>query len=149
MKDAPVIVILRKQYRDSTAEVLLLKRHSDHPLFPNEWCLPGGKREIGDSYFIVGNENDREVITYSESNEEAVYRECHEELGAKIHVFKDTHITMIDDHYQMKVYLAISKVKITKEFPNREHVAYAWFDINELPEKTSSVTRDLLENYKF
>ena len=132
-------------------EVLLLKRTSDHPLFPDEWCLPGGKREIAQ----VWDYNKHMLVddnTYSESNEEAIYRECEEELGLKIHVFKDTGIFMIDDHYQMKVYRAIINGYvnvITKQFPNREHIDYDWFSKFKLPANLSKITKQLIENYDF
>ena len=148
MKDAPVMIIKNKNN-----EFLLLKRTPDHKLFPNEWCLPGGKREL--SYESQSKESfgfswKHAQPTYSESNEEAIYRECEEELGCKIHVFEEMSIHMIDDHYKMKVYVAATNdITITKEFPNREHVTFGWFDVDNLPKELSKITRELLETYEF
>ncbi len=152
IKDAPVMLITNK--RD---EILLLQRTSEHKLFPNEWCLPGGKRDLTFDSQESSNFIDRhpsyiqnKPFEYKESNEECIFRECEEELGCKIYAFKDTMIYLYDRYYAMKVYIALSKtLQITKEFPNREHVQYCWFHKRELPELLSVVTRELIENYDF
>ena len=143
-------------------QVLLLKRSPDHKLFPNEWCLPGGKRDkhpikLQELRSYNYNENSNtfkwhyEHLPYGETPEECIYRECKEEIGLKIYNFVNSGVTMMDDHYHMHVFQALRRYESPgpeRVFPNREHVAWRFFHLNELPEELGRCTAEFLtDNY--
>lgn len=144
-------------------QVLLLKRSPDHKLFPDEWCLPGGKidrdelqlQNLRDQKKCYGQSdewyNQRFVLLpYGETPEESIYRECKEEIDLKIYNFMNSGVTMMDDHYHMHVFVAIKRYDSpgpNRTFPNREHVEYQYFYIESLPEKLGACTREYLEAY--
>lgn len=137
MRQASLQVILDKEER-----VLMLQRTSEHKLFPNEWCLPGGKRET-----VTDRVGHMEIVDYIETIEVTNYRETKEELGLKVYVARRLPITCMDDHFECIPFLAVGSYSdgdITKEFPNREHTQYCWFSFGNLPKNTGRMTRDLI-----
>ena len=144
-------------------QVLLLKRSPDHKLFPNEWCLPGGKVDMIDSdkrlfdawklcKATIPPFDPSYVWSYKETPDESIFRECTEELDLKIYNFKNTGITMMDSHYHMHVFEALKRYDSPGEgrvFPNREHVKYQFFNIDDLPEELGQCTHEFLTEYYF
>jgi NADH pyrophosphatase NudC (nudix superfamily) len=145
LREAPVMLI-----RNTIRQFLLLRFAETHPKFPGQWGLPGGKRELIKSHqeFVKQNYAPVKGWEYDESREECIYREVLEEIGVKVGAFRYLAYAMMDSHYMMPVFHAVSEhIEVKKEFPNREHSEYGWFEVDELPENTSSVTRELLENF--
>ncbi len=148
MKKAVLVIVYNEK-----GEVLLLKRTSDHPLFPNEWCLPGGKLD----WIIKGPEAiDIEFLCLMNGEWEeyaaAAYRELKEETGIKGYLLSEQSVFLCDDYYVCKVFTVANPVvsnEVTVKFPNREHVEYGWFDLDalELLPGLGTVTYGLLMQY--
>jgi 8-oxo-dGTP pyrophosphatase MutT (NUDIX family) len=146
LRQATVMVI-----QNSAGQVLLLERSSDHKHFPDEWCLPGGKRELPSTWaHPLMQEKVVKESDYIETPEVTNYRETFEETGIKAYVFhKLGDITLMDDKFHCIVFVAIGydyDVPSSFVFPNREHKQYRWFSKDELPIKLGKMTRILLED---
>lgn len=146
LRQASVMII-----QDSLGRVLLLERTGEHVHFPNEWCLPGGKRELN-AYWIALKERNPEVISteedYAETIEETNYRETVEETGIKVYVFKRLNVTLMDDKFECVVFKAIGTYyePDASLFPNREHNSWNWYHTYDLPITLGKMTRILLEH---
>lgn len=144
MKRSVVLVI-----QDSLGRVLLLQRSKTSRVFPEEYCLPGGKidyikREVfhEGSAFTGGSSTSR--VAGWENDDEACVRECIEETGISPKLIIDTHIVANDTQYVVKVFkclIPIEESEVTKEFPNREHESYGFYELNNLPEKIGKLTK--------
>jgi len=109
--------------------VLMLKRPADHK-YPNQWTLPGGKVEEG------------------EAPEVCAWREMMEETGVKLKIFEAVPFFLGGSKAVIYTYasgLTIGDDAITREFPNREHSEYGWFDIDDLPEGTPDIIHMLFQ----
>lgn len=128
-KRKAVICVLVKAEKDYNVEVLMLKRPLDHDKYPGHWCLPGGKTDEG------------------ETSLQAAVRECEEETGFMPNLLQNANIYMIDEDYEVEVYVSTAFKQITDVFyPNREHIDAKWCNLRDLPKDTGNLTRKLLES---
>lgn len=136
MKRAVVLVV-----RDIQGRVLLLKRSAESRVFPGEYCLPGGKVDPKDSLY-------GKPVSW-EKDDEACIRECIEETGIVPTMIKSTGITAVgnDKKYVVVVFeslLPVSESEVTREFPNREHSEFEFFELNNLPNKIGELTKQIV-----
>ena len=98
----------------SDGRVLLCRRRPDLDWYPDVWDLVGGHIEEG------------------ESSEQAVVRECWEELGirvtALVHVAAETSADADIDLFAVSAWVG----EPANHAP-QEHAAIAWFSVEELP----------------
>lgn len=115
-------------------ETLLLKRGKNSRNQAGYWSKPGGAVEFG------------------EKIEDAIKREIKEELGAEIELIKllgfTNHIMKEEKQHWLSVsYLA----KIIKGEPENmepdKHDEIGWFSFDNLPEKLTETTSELVEEY--
>lgn len=145
MKRAVVMLIT-----NGFGQVLLLKRSPDCKKFPGEWCLPGGKVD-----YITHKIN---TISYEkkveawEGSDTAAYRETLEETGIDVVVFKNTGVIMGDPEFTVEVFESLLNFEasdVTREFPNREHVEFGFFNPYNLPDEIGKRTKVILMNTIF
>lgn len=98
----------------SDGRVLLCRRRHDLDWYPDVWDLVGGHIEDG------------------ETSEQAVVRECWEELGVRVtvlaHVAAETSADADIDVFAVSAWVG----EPTNRAP-QEHAAIAWFSVEELP----------------
>jgi 8-oxo-dGTP pyrophosphatase MutT (NUDIX family) len=129
---------------NAIGEVLLLKRPPDHPKSPNQWTLPGGKRDWDDDEWKLKNK-----IVYIESIDACASREFEEETGARLSVFRMEPILSTSSKHIIYTYTSIVDLPsdiLPKEFPNNEHVEYMWWnaELDDAPEGMSQLALDVL-----
>jgi len=105
MKQASVVMLF-----DAAGNILLLKRSDTAPVFPNQWCFPGGKQE------------ERETAS------DAALRELKEETGIVLDSplkLEGLYSSGISTEYTVSVYSGFlnTDCKITL---NREHSEHKW-----------------------
>ena len=118
---------------NSKNEILLLLRKK--PPEADYWTIPGG------------------AVEWFETCEDALIRECREEIGAKVkivklltvvdHIVRDEGIHWISSEYLVKL---MSPVKISN-FEKTESQKMKWFPISHLPEKITLTTREAVKHY--
>lgn len=114
---------------NNQSQVLLLKRTKDHKDYPNQWTLPGGKVDLG------------------ETPDVCAYRELLEETGIVMKAFEQAPLFLVGRESIISSYTnleAFEEDTLPKVFPNREHVEYGWFDGDDLPEGISDLALQLL-----
>lgn len=112
-------------------KILLLKRPYDHKKYPNQWTLPGGKVDPG------------------ETTEVCAYREMFEETGIRMLSFAKLPFFLGGETSVIYPYAALNQFEgeeLDKAFPNREHVEYMWYDAEDnYPEGMSDLAIELLD----
>lgn len=115
-------------------ETLLLKRGKNSRNQAGYWSKPGGTVEFG------------------EKIEDAIKREIKEEFGVEIELIKflgfTDHIMKEENQHWLSIsYLA----KIIKGEPQNlepeKHDEIRWFNLNDLPEKMTQTTSEVVEEY--
>ena len=114
-------------------EILLLHRR-----FAPEagfWTIPGG------------------AVEWFETCEQAIKRECYEEIRAQIrveklltvvdHIVREESIHWVSTEYLVELLTPVEQL----EFSTRENQAMQWFNINALPDKITKTTRTAVESY--
>jgi len=114
-------------------EVLLLLRRV--PPEPGYWTIPGGAVEL------------------FESCEEAIVRECREEVNLSVHV--DKLLTIVDHivreeatHWVAIEYLVTVNSGVATNAEIDENQELKWFPLDRLPERMTQPTRQALDVYK-
>lgn len=102
------------------ARVLLVHRHPDRRNYPNCWDLPGGHVELG------------------ESSEDAVRRECREELGIDVEDPSPMRLTCSDPALRKDAFLVTRWTGTPRNMSPDEHDDLAWFPANDLDSITLS-----------
>jgi len=112
-------------------KVLLVKRSKDSHSEPGKWARPGGRIEL------------------REKAEDAVVRECREEIGVDIEVlgFHDMSEHFSKDHWIALGYLARIVKGTPKNLEPDKHDEVKWWPLDDLPE-LASFTKDAVEKYK-
>jgi len=148
MKRAVVLVLTNDQ-----GQVLLLERTKDDKHFPSEYCLPGGKVDWIKEKIEFTTEHINSVVDYiprQETDDEACIRECIEETGIIPSLIQDTGITAVgsDAKFIVKIFKGLRAVdasEVTKEFPNREHNSFGFYDLEHLPKLIGSLTHKIVK----
>jgi len=118
-------------------KILLLKRTADMRSYPNQWCLPGGKQDPG------------------ETLAETVCRETLEETGIEVKVLSrlgEVQSSMVSRNLTniVSVYLVEAAGSLNlHDFPTSEHSGAAWFTLSQvatldLAGKVAGRTTDLI-----
>lgn len=114
-------------FTTADGRVLLLRRGKDERNYPGYWALPGGQAE-GD-----------------EDHAAAARRECHEEIGdCGFDGMAELRRVRTPGGFDHVTYT----VPVTEAFEpklNREHDAFAWTPVTELPEKTHPGVRAAID----
>jgi 8-oxo-dGTP diphosphatase len=95
-------------------QVLLVHRHPDRRFYPNCWDLPGGH------------------IEPEESPEEAVRRECLEEIGVNLRGVRPVPMSSSDPLLEVHAFLATSWEGAPSNLAPDEHDDLRWFRPHEL-----------------
>ena len=95
-------------------QVLLVHRHPERRFYPDCWDLPGGHIEPG------------------ESPEEAVRRECWEEIGVHLRGVRPVAMTSSDPSLEVYAFLATSWEGEPSNLAPDEHDDMRWFRPREL-----------------
>jgi 8-oxo-dGTP diphosphatase len=125
MKIGVMILISDEQDR-----ILLLKRPPGHS-YPDQWCMPGGKIDAGETADV------------------AIHRETVEETGIVLKAYAKVDLILADSNHLCYPYVAAYNHEyreVTKKFPNDEHVEFGWFRAEELPKNTSGMVYSLLDH---
>ena len=112
----PVAIALAALVRDG--KVLLAHRHPQRRWFPNCWDLIGGHIEPG------------------ESPEQAMRRECREEIGVDPIDGRSVEIQLGDPSLAPHAFLVTRWRGTPVNAAPEEHDALAWFDLADLPALT-------------
>lgn len=164
-----VVVLIKNQYD----EILLLQRNSTHE-FPNQWCFPGGKCDYiqelvklqNQVKIIKGTDDGVPTESYEESSVEitktiermeeyieAAFRETLEETGIQLKSLVESPMWLADKVYVVKVFVIDPNARpeddeytIRKDFPNREHQRYGWFE-DRFPVGCGPMTKELLTSF--
>lgn len=108
----PIAIAVAVLVRDGRA--LLGHRHPDRRWYPDCWDLIGGHIEAG------------------ETPEEAVRRECREEIGVEIQEFRKLPMTVSDPNLDLSAFLVTQwHGEPTNAAPD-EHDDLAWFTADEI-----------------
>ena len=122
---------------DKTGKVLMILRNSDNALaksdmhLQGEWTLPAGKVKYGETLF------------------EAAKRKVKSEVNLDVNNLKV--ISIADDINEHAHFLTIGLVtndyKGEIKIDNVEHVDYAFYKLDEIPENTCFPTKKIIKNY--
>jgi len=127
-------------------EVLLLQRSDGHPMYPLEWCFPGGKLDFMSEN--IETPSSERFFSRWEDYAESAAREFNEEIGYHLTSFEETKYWLSDNKFIVKVFQATVAKDPTKVFPNREHIQWGWFNHANLPDlKPESMTAVQLKRY--
>lgn len=110
MVEAIAIAALVKDGR-----VLLAHRHPERQWYPNCWDLVGGHIEVG------------------ESPEDAIRRECREEIAVEIVTIRSLKIELADPNLKPHAFLVTDWRGTPVNAAPEEHDALEWFSLSELP----------------
>lgn len=99
-------------------KVLLAHRHPERQWYPDCWDLVGGHIEAG------------------ESPEDAVRRECREEIAIEIVTIRPLRIELADPNLEPHAFLVTDWLGTPVNAAPEEHDALDWFSLSELPELT-------------
>ena len=115
-------------------KILIGKRRVDASHGPNEYSLPGGHIEAGESF------------------KEAIERETLEEAGIKIKNLKFLCVANTDAYkgYQAVLinFVADWESGEPTDFPHENIGEWEWYDMNNLPEPLFVPTKLLIDSYK-
>lgn len=104
--------------RRPDGRVLLLKRAASRTTNPNKWC------------FVTG------YIEENESPREAAQRELHEELGIDASPVRPGDVVVVNtaEGDTLRIYPYLFEVDVPEVKLEREHVAYAWIEPEQVTE---------------
>jgi 8-oxo-dGTP diphosphatase len=100
------------------AKILLAHRHPGRRWYPNCWDLVGGHIEAG------------------ESPEQALRRECREEIAVEVVKMRPLEIHLADPNLEPHAFLVTDWRGTPINAAPEEHDALDWFTLAELPELT-------------
>lgn len=100
------------------AKILLAHRHPRRRWYPNCWDLIGGHIEAG------------------ESPEQALRRECREEIAVDLLKMRPLEINLCDPNLEPHAFLVTDWRGTPVNATPEEHDALEWFSLSDLPELT-------------
>ena len=112
-KPSVVHVAVALLVRDGS--VLLGHRRADRRWYPDCWDLVGGHVEAG------------------ETPEQALRRECREEIGIDVHEARPIALTLADPAVHLHAFLVTSWSGEPANLAPEEHDALRWYHVDELP----------------
>jgi|FLOH01.1.fsa_nt_gi mutator protein MutT len=110
-------------------KVLMTKRSSNKPTWPNNWCFPGGKQDPG------------------ETPEQTIVREVKEEVGLD---YKPEKIIRTDNsQFEIPIYRFIGTWSGEIDLDKKESSEYGWFNYKDLKKLDISENYDQLLEYLY